>query len=523
MSKKAVIYARYSCSGQQEQSIETQIRVCKTFCVAKNYEHIQTYIDRGKTGRNFNRPGIQALLNDAKQQKFEIVVVYQLDRFARNVSESFYFEDLLKQSGVKLLSATELVTSENDDENDDLFLSRGIVTLFADNFSRDLSKKVKRGMRESYYQRISAGGNIPFGYKSIDKKIVIDENDAKVVRKAFELRAEGKSINEIMKILAKEQLTRSDGRIITASVLYTMFKNSKYTGKFTNPFDASDTITDMYPQIIDSELYLCVNSLNSQRIYRNNRSKSENYILINRLFDADSGNPYRCYCGTSSNGNLYRYYRYGSNKLPKEKFEQNVYEAVCEFMKEPNRRKKIAHLMSIHFQADHDKDNLRFLTNKLKQLELRQDKITEKYIACDKSVEDLLIAKARENKKKIDEIKYQIETEKRSMEKIQLSESEIENLICRVFKQRSEQDKTIEKILDQTINSIYISQDSFVIYLRLDNDLFVDHKQFLDDMDKIKTNQLLCVSTKVRLKFVLVAQGRIELPTQGFSVLCSAN
>ena len=86
--KKAVIYARYSCERQTEQSIEGQLRVCQEFAEKNDILIIDTYIDRATTGTNDNRAAFQTMLKDAeKPVPWDIVLVYALDRFGRNSIE----------------------------------------------------------------------------------------------------------------------------------------------------------------------------------------------------------------------------------------------------------------------------------------------------------------------------------------------------------------------------------------------------------------------------------------------------
>ena len=84
MTKKAVIYARYSCEKQTEQSIEGQLRVCNEFAERNGYTVIQNYIDRAVSGKTDKREQFQQMLKDSASKTFEFVIVYKLDRFARN-------------------------------------------------------------------------------------------------------------------------------------------------------------------------------------------------------------------------------------------------------------------------------------------------------------------------------------------------------------------------------------------------------------------------------------------------------
>lgn len=83
--KNAVIYARYSSERQTEQSIEGQLRVCKEFAEKNGQRIVGTYIDRAISGRNVeNRDDFQRMIKDSAKGLFEFVIVYKLDRFARN-------------------------------------------------------------------------------------------------------------------------------------------------------------------------------------------------------------------------------------------------------------------------------------------------------------------------------------------------------------------------------------------------------------------------------------------------------
>ena len=110
MSNKAVIYARYSSERQTELSIDAQLTACKQFAIEQNLSIINEYIDRAYTGKNDNRPAFQKMLKDSAKKEFEYVLVYKLDRFARNRYDSAINKRTLKKNGVKVLSAKEQIT-----------------------------------------------------------------------------------------------------------------------------------------------------------------------------------------------------------------------------------------------------------------------------------------------------------------------------------------------------------------------------------------------------------------------------
>lgn len=105
--KTAVIYARYSCDNQTEQSIDGQLRVCEEYAQRNNILILNTYIDRAMTGTNDNRPDFQRMLKDSNRKEWDFVLVYKLDRFSRNKYETAIHKKTLRDNGVKVLSAME--------------------------------------------------------------------------------------------------------------------------------------------------------------------------------------------------------------------------------------------------------------------------------------------------------------------------------------------------------------------------------------------------------------------------------
>jgi DNA invertase Pin-like site-specific DNA recombinase len=93
----AVIYARFSSAGQNELSIETQIKTCKEFAEQRGIKVINIYNDKARTGTNDARPAFQRMIRDAKSGAFQNIIVYMFDRFARNRKDSVMYKEMLKE------------------------------------------------------------------------------------------------------------------------------------------------------------------------------------------------------------------------------------------------------------------------------------------------------------------------------------------------------------------------------------------------------------------------------------------
>lgn len=202
-----VIYARFSSHSQTEQSIEGQLQVCYEYAKKNGYTVVGEYIDRAISGTTDNRPEFLRMIEDSNKKLFEYVLVYQLDRFARNRYDSATYKAKLKKNGVRVLSAKENIS---DDASG--ILVEGLLESMAEYYSAELAQKIRRGMDINGEKCLCTGGNIALGFKvDKDKHFIIDEDTAPVVVRIFEMYASGKTVTQICEKLNAEHITTSRG------------------------------------------------------------------------------------------------------------------------------------------------------------------------------------------------------------------------------------------------------------------------------------------------------------------------
>ena len=107
---KAVIYARYSSDNQREESIEGQIRDCRAYAEYNGIEIVGEYIDRALSAKTDDRPDFQRMIADSAKKLFDVVLVWKLDRFARNRYDSAFYRYTLRKNGVRLISVKENIS-----------------------------------------------------------------------------------------------------------------------------------------------------------------------------------------------------------------------------------------------------------------------------------------------------------------------------------------------------------------------------------------------------------------------------
>lgn len=162
------------------------------------------YVDDGFSGTNFNRPGLQNLLEDAKNGKFDGIIVKDFSRFGRDYIElGSYLEQIFPFMGIRFISVNDHYDSaDRQGYNSDLDVN--FKNLLYDLYSKDLSQKVKTALlaRKESGQYVS--GNAPFGYeKSPDDRhmLVVAKEEAEIVRKIFDCRLRGLTSSQIAKQL----------------------------------------------------------------------------------------------------------------------------------------------------------------------------------------------------------------------------------------------------------------------------------------------------------------------------------
>ena len=299
----AVIYARYSSDNQREESIEGQIRECTAYAEKNGITVVKHYIDRALSAKTDNRPDFQQMIKDSEKRLFDIVLVWKLDRFARNRYDSAHYEYQLERNHVKLVSATEPISDSPAG-----IMVKSMLTGMAEYYSAELSEKVVRGMTENVLKGKYNGGTIPIGFK-VDKEkfFQIDPLKAPFVVEAFQRYNDGATMKELMNWLNDSGVTTNRNQKFTYNSVQTLLTNKRYIGE--NHFK-DIVMPDSIPAIVDKDLFEEV----QQKIKKNSRAPArhkaeDDYLLTTKLFCGYCG-AYLCgESGTSHTGNVHHYYK----------------------------------------------------------------------------------------------------------------------------------------------------------------------------------------------------------------------
>lgn len=302
--KVAVIYARYSSAAQRDVSIEQQAAECRKFAQREGLEVVRLYDDHAISGTTDNRPQFQQMIADSAKGLFDYVIVYTLDRFARNQYDSVVNKRILRDNGVRVLSAMENL---RDDPTGRLMES--VLEGFAQYFSEELKQKVVRGMRNNA-EKAMVIGPCPFGLcKGPDGKYAIVEPEAEVIREIYRRVALGEAFADIYRDMNERGIKTKKGRDWDRSSFNQLLHNQKYVGTYAY---GDIIIENGIPPILDRETFDKVQLRCKAKDYpRNNpqRRRRDNslYLLTGKLF---CGECKAAMIGASAHGHGGYYFYY---------------------------------------------------------------------------------------------------------------------------------------------------------------------------------------------------------------------
>lgn len=305
---KAVIYARYSSHNQREESIEGQLRKCHDFAENNGFTIIEEYCDRAISGKTDNRPEFLRMIKDSEKGHFQAVIMYTLDRFARNRYDSAMYKAKLKKNGVRLYYTEQSITAEPEG-----IILESVLEGMAEYYSENLSRGVKRGMKENAFKCMITGGYMPLGYrKTSDKKYEIDPATAPIVKEIFDLYRNGKSQRQIIDILNEKGYKTAKGMPFRLGSISSILENKKYMGVYE--FD-DVVVNGGVPAIISKNEFLEAQEMLKKNKRTSGRMKSpELYMLTGKIFCGHCGSPMRGESGTSQTGTIYNYYKCADRK-----------------------------------------------------------------------------------------------------------------------------------------------------------------------------------------------------------------
>ena len=516
-----VIYARFSSQSQNEQSIEAQVRICKEFAEGKDINIVNIYSDKARTGTNDARPAFQRMIADAKSGAFQYIVVYMFDRFARNRRDSIIYKEMLKEEGIKVLSALEPIAEDEGGEFYEMFLEWN-----AEKYSKRLSKRVRDGLDISAANGSYCGGTLIYGYKlenepipgkanKFYKKVVINEEEAELVRLAFNYYNKGYTKKQIADML-NEQGYRVKGKLLKGKSFDKWLTNQKYTGTFT--FGGREC-SNMYPPIIDKEMFDAVQERLAKNRYTLGGKETARvpYLLTGKLFCGHCGTEMVADGGTSKTGAQHHYYickkrrsgKCDKKRENKDNLELYVTACVKEFLRNPENAETAVNDVLAYYDKRTDEQNLKSITAKIAKIRQEVSELTDAFVKA-KSV---LLQNSIETKMAEYEVLLNdLETQKAQLELergYKLTKKDLLVFIEELLK-GDVNDKDYQKqIIDHLVSQVFVSDDNTVVYFNIRGG---------KDIEKLTIDDTKEVVKKVQTQSPLARQSKPKSNTKVFGL-----
>jgi len=263
---KAAIYCRVSTEGQEQDgtSLKTQLEACRKYCQARRYE-VGHELSEAWSGLSLERPKLNELRELVRSDGIDAVVVYSLDRFSRDPVHGVILMQELEKHGVNLEAATETV--DNSEVGKLVFYIKGYAAKLDAERRRDATGRGKQAVLKSGRMPQGTGISI-YGYQWIKeyKKRTPIEREAKIVKRIFEMVADGKSCFSIARTLNDESIPTKSGKKWEARTVSRIVRNPAYMGLTyfgqtsgknheKKPQESWHVLPDVTPAIISKELF----------------------------------------------------------------------------------------------------------------------------------------------------------------------------------------------------------------------------------------------------------------------------
>ena len=244
---KAAIYTRVSTDSQAEvefNSCEAQEAKIKAFISSQEgMEVFKVYSDQGYSGATLNRPALTELLRDIEIGNINVVIAYKVDRLTRSPRDFYQMIEIFEKYNVSFISVTERFDTSTPSGR----LLRNIMLTFAQ-FERELvSERTKDKMLERAKKGLYGGGVCPFGYKRVNKKLVIEPSEAESVKVIYETYIKTASLFKTYDSLKSRRIFNRNNRPFTKGDLFNILRKPLYIGKLIH-------LGGIYPGIHDSIL-----------------------------------------------------------------------------------------------------------------------------------------------------------------------------------------------------------------------------------------------------------------------------
>jgi len=229
---RVVYYARVSTEkDEQINSLRNQTKYYEDYIRSNpNWTYIGGYIDEGISGTSTKkRESFLRMISDAQNDKFDYIITKEISRFSRNTLDSIRYTRELLSNGVGVFFQNDNINTLSGDAE----LRLTIMASIAQDEVRKLSERVRFGFKRAQENGVVLGQNNIYGYTKSGGKLTLNDSEAKIIQRIFEMYAEGKSgLRRIAIDLENDGIFAPSGKMFSYGTLYNIIRNPKYKGYY---------------------------------------------------------------------------------------------------------------------------------------------------------------------------------------------------------------------------------------------------------------------------------------------------
>lgn len=492
---RVTFYARVSSEkDEQLNSLDNQISYYKDLIQKnKNWQYVDGYIDEGISGISVKkRENFHRMVKDAQEGKFDLIITKEITRFARNTLDSIKYTRELLGYGVGVFFQNDNINTLDEDSELRLTIMSGI----AQDELRKLSSRIKFGHQQAIKNSVVLGNSRIFGYVKDGKRLVIDEEQAKMVKELFSLYAtDNYSMKQIENIFWEKGYRNLNGNRIVHSTMSNMISNPKYKGyycgnkvkiidmftkkqKFLPPEEwvmFKDETGEIVPAIVDEELWEKANEILQRRsndVKKRQGICNHDNLLTGKLFCTHCGKPYYRRDSKDKNGNKNSIWvcsgkiKNGAKSCPSFSiYESEIKPILFQVFKDTssNVDQIIEQYIDMYKSIDENDSlskNIKSITNKIDVSNQKKSKLLEYNINGKISDKDFLNLNDQISKdiSKLEEELSALEEQKKSKEDIKNHIEKLKKILHQA--EQDAKEKLIDKaFINKYIDKIYISPE----------------------------------------------------------------
>ena len=467
-SPRVAVYARFSCDNQRDETIEDQLADAERYCAERGYEIVAVYPDYALTGRSDDRPQFLRMIEDAKSGMFDTVLVWKIDRFARNMRDQYYYEKIISSTGVHLESVKERITGNGVDA----VVTKGTLAIIAEVKSLQTAEDTMRGMlgkaNKCQYLGVSR-----YGYSHHGDEITLDPIEAPIAREIHTRYLNGEPQSDIIEWLRSLDVRGPGGIPVGKTFVSGVLKNEAYAGVYIwgkqkdergnvilgpdgKPIPIVRVEGGMPAIVTMEEKAACLRRL----LFHKHANAKADYLLSGKLYCLECGRPMHGETCKNHDGiEFWRYCCQGRRKACtgvywKERTEEAIAKTIRRILTKPG----VAELIADGFE--------RYRTRKRPQASIDAVKADLKTISKQRNnlieaVEDGLPYK--HVKEKMEKLDAQQAVNERKLAELERSQCEITRAdVLQFLELLAQGTRTDEEILKAFVSQVWVSDDRAV-------------------------------------------------------------